>query len=399
MVKSQKGKRVLIIVENLPLPFDRRVWLEANTLKNAGYEVSIICPKMMEFTKSFEIINDIKIYRYSLFEAKSGLLHYAIEFIYCWIRTFILTIKIANTDGIDIIHACNPPDTFFAIGFIFKLFGKKFVFDEHDLCPEVYLSKKKYFTEDIPYKILLMLEKMTYKTADIVLSMNESYKRTAIERGGLKRDKVFIVRTGPDFDRLKEIPPIEDLKKGKKYLVTYLGTMGEQDGVDYLLRSIQYIVKHKKITTIHYALIGSGPHHKELKKMSKDMGISEHVEFTGRIADDELIKYLNTADCCVCPDPKNPLNDVSTMNKTMEYMALGKPLVAFDLIETHFSAQDAALYAEPNDVIEFAEKIIELLGDEKKRKKMGAFGKKRVKEVLAWEHTSKELLRAYKSLK
>lgn len=396
---KESAGRVIIIIQNLPAPFDRRVWLEANTLKNAGYDVTIICPKMMQFTKPYEVIDGIKIHRYRLFEAKRGHLSYAIEFGYCLIRTFMKVLRIAFTDGFDIIHACNPPDTFFLIAGLCKPFGKKFVFDEHDLCPEVYLSKSADFKKDVTYSILLMLEKLTYRTADVVLSMNESYKAAALERGKLEDDKVFIVRTGPDFDRLREVPAVESLKHGRKHLVVYLGTMGEQDGVDYLLQSAEYIVKEKGIADIHFALIGDGVFKERLVEMRDEMGLNDYVEFTGRISDEELVKYLNTADCCACPDPKNPLNDVSTMNKTMEYMALGKPVVAFDLKETRFSAQDAALYATPNDTVEFAECILELLDDEDKRRQMGEYGKARVKKELAWDHTSKELLKAYESLK
>lgn len=393
---KESAGRVIIIVENLPLPFDRRVWLEANTLKDNGYDVSIICPKMMEFIESYVEINGIKIYRYRLFEAESGLLSYAIEFGYCWLRTFLKVLRIGFTDGFDIIHACNPPDTFFAIGAIFKLFGKKFIFDEHDLCPEVYLSKSNKHKEDFAYKVLLLLEKLTYKTADAILSMNESYKETALERGGVDPNKVFVVRTGPDFKRLREVPPIEELKRGKKYMVAYLGTMGPQDGVDYLIKSVDYIVHKRNFTDIHFTLIGGGIFKDKLIQMCDEFGLNEYIEFTGRVNDDDLVKYLNTADCCVSPDPKNPLNDVSTMNKTMEYMALGKPLVAFDLKETRYSAKDAALYATPNDTDEYGDKIIELLTNEELRKKMGEFAKNRIKNELVWEHTSQELVKAYK---
>lgn len=392
-MKGYVGK-VLIIVENLPVPFDRRVWLEANTLTGEGYKVSVISPRGKDDAK-YEVLNGINLYRYRMPPPTKGFLSYLWEFTYCWLITFLLSVKILFREGFDVIHACNPPDTFFLLGAFYKLGGKKFVFDQHDLCPEVYQARFGSAKRKLLLKGLLFLEKLTYKTADLVIATNKSYKKIAAERGRVKEEDIFVVRTGPDFQRLKRLPPEPELKKGRKYMVCYLGVMGPQDGVDYLLRSIEFITRNHRRNDILFVLIGGGDSFKDLKKMSIELGVQEHILFTGRIPDEELVRYLSTADVCVGPDPKNELNDNSTMNKIMEYMAMAKPVVSFDLKETRFSAGDAALYARPNDTKDFANKILELLDDEKRKREMGEYGKKRIEEELAWSHTKKELIKAY----
>ncbi|MFB0525851.1 MAG: glycosyltransferase family 4 protein [bacterium] len=395
-MKGSAGK-ILIIVENLPVPFDRRVWLEANTLTGAGYKVSVISPRGKNDSK-YEVLNGISLYRYPMPPATKGFLSYLWEFTYCWLMTFFLSIKILFREGFDVIHACNPPDTFFLLGALYKMLGKKFVFDQHDLCPEVYQARFGSEKKSLLIKGLLFLEKLTYKTANLVIATNESYKKIAAERGKVKEEEIFVVRTGPDFQRLKLLKAEPELKRGRKYMVCYLGVMGPQDGVDYLLRSVEFITRTNGRGDILFVLVGGGDSFNDLKKMSVDLGVQQHVLFTGRIPDEELVRYLSTADVCVGPDPKNELNDKSTMNKIMEYMAMAKPVVSFDLKEARFSAQDAALYAKPNDTEDFANKILELLRDEKKRQQMGEYGKKRIEEKLSWSHTGKELIKAYEKV-
>lgn len=394
--KGYVGK-ILIIVENLPVPFDRRVWLEANTLTGEGYKVSVISPRGKDDSR-YEVLNGISLYRYPLPPPTKGFLSYLWEFTYCWFMTFLLSVKILFKEGFDVIHACNPPDTFFLLGAFYKLLGKKFVFDQHDLCPEVYQARFGPAKRSLLIKGLLLLEKLTYKTANLVIATNESYKKIAAERGRVKEEDIFVVRTGPDFQRLKRLKAEPELKKGRKYMVCYLGVMGPQDGVDYLLRSIESITTNHRRNDILFVLIGGGDSFNDLKKMSSELGVQEHILFTSRIPDEELVRYLSTADVCVGPDPKNELNDNSTMNKIMEYMAMAKPVVSFDLKETRFSAQDAALYAKPNDTEDFANKILELLKNEKKRQEMGEYGRKRIEEELAWSHTEKELIKAYEKV-
>ncbi len=392
-IRESAGK-ILIIVENLPVPFDRRVWLEANTLTEEGYKVSVISPRGKNDPK-YEVLNGISLYRYPMPPPTKGFLSYSWEFTYCWLMTFFLSIKILFKEGFDVIHACNPPDTFFLLGAFYKVLGKKFVFDQHDLCPEVYQARFGSAKRRLLIKGLLFLEKLTYRTANLVIATNESYKKIAVERGKVKREEIFVVRTGPDFQRLKRLKTEPELKRGRKYMVCYLGVMGPQDGVDYLLRSVEFITGTNGRDDILFVLVGGGDSFSDLKKMSIDLGVQKHVLFTGRIPDEELIRYLSTADVCVGPDPKNELNDKSTMNKIMEYMAMAKPVVSFDLKEARFSAQDAALYAKPNDTEDFANKILELLKDEKKRQQMGEYGRKRIEEELSWNHTKKELIKAY----
>ena len=397
MTKKQKTKRkVLIIVENLPSPFDRRVWQEANTLHDNGYEVSIICPTGKGFEKNHEVINDIHIYRHNLPLEAEGAVGYLYEYSAALFWEFVLAWKVLLSRGFDVIHACNPPDNIFIIGAFFKLLGKKFLFDHHDINPELY--EAKFGRRDFFYRVMLAWERWTFRFADISIATNESYKKIAIERGKMPEDKVFVVRSGPMLERLKTLPPVEALKKEKKYLVGYVGVMGNQEGIDYLLRSIEFIVKELGRTDIHFGLVGGGTSLEEMKNYADELGISEFVTFTGRVPDQALLEMLNTADICVNPDVANEMNDKSTMNKIMEYMALAKPIVQFDLTEGRFSAQKASLYAKKNDVIDFANKIVELLDDPKRRKEMGDFGKQRVENELEWKYEAPKLLKAYDTL-
>jgi glycosyltransferase involved in cell wall biosynthesis len=390
------GRRVLIIVENLPLPFDRRVWQEARTLHGHGYQVSIICPKGKGYEKSFEELDGVAIYRHSMpFEA-SGALGYALEYSWALAAEFLLSLKVLCTRGFDVIHGCNPPDMIFLIGGFYKIFGKKFLFDHHDINPELY--EAKFQRRDVFYKLMLALERWTFRTADVCVATNESYRKIAIERGGRQPSKVFVVRSGPDLRRLKVLPPQPELKQGRRYLVGYVGVMGRQEGIDGLLAAVQHIVHSMKRTDIHFGLVGGGTELDAMRKLAQELQVADYVTFTGRVPDAELLAMLNTADVCVNPDVANEMNDKSTMNKIMEYMALGKPIVQYDLTEGRVSAQQASLYARRNDPIDMARQIVELLDDEPRRKQMGEWGRERVKNSLAWEHEVPRLLAAYDTL-
>ncbi len=390
------GRRVLIIVENLPCPFDRRVWQEARTLAAAGYLVSIICPKGKGYEKSFEEIDGIAIYRHvQPFEA-SGALGYLAEYTWALLAEFALSLRVLMERGLDAIHACNPPDTLFLIGSFYKLFGKKFLFDHHDINPELY--EAKFQRRDLFYRLMVWLERRTFETADVCVATNESYRRIAIERGSRSPSKVFVVRSGPDLRRLRVLPATAALKNGRRYLVGYVGVMGRQEGIDGLLSSVQHIVQDMKRTDIQFGLVGGGTELAAMRKLAEQLGIADYVTFTGRVPDDELLAMLNTADVCVNPDVANDMNDKSTMNKIMEYMALGKPIVQFDLTEGRVSAQDASLYARRNDPVDMARKLVALLDDPELRQRMGAAGLERVKTVLAWEHEAPRLLAAYEEL-
>jgi glycosyltransferase involved in cell wall biosynthesis len=389
-------KKVLIIVENLPVPFDRRVWQEATTLRDAGYEISVICPKDKTFTQKYELLEGIHIYRYPLPREGRGAIGYALEYSAALFWQFVLSWKVFFSRGFDVIHACNPPDNIFLIGLVFKLFGRKFVFDHHDICPELYLAKfgKKNFL----YRIMLICERLTYGTADISIATNESYKQIAIQRGRIHPNRVFVVRSGPNLDRIAFMSPNQALKKGRRYLVGYVGVMGKQEGIDYLLRAVRYIVYGIGRQDVHFGLVGGGSELEQMKIYAEKLKVADYVTFTGRVPDKDMLEMLNTADVCVNPDVANEMNEKSTMNKIMEYMALGKPIVQFDLTEGRFSAQNASLYAKRNDEVDFATKIVELLDNSKLREDMGGFGRARVENELQWPHEVSKLLAAYNAL-
>jgi glycosyltransferase involved in cell wall biosynthesis len=394
MAFAGKPRRVLVIVENLPSPFDRRVWQESTTLRDAGYEVTIICPTGKGYESKYEVIDGIHIYRHDLPVEAEGALGYALEYSSALFWEFVLAWKVYFRRGFDVIHACNPPDLIFLVGGFFKLFlRKKFVFDHHDINPELY--EAKFGRRDFFYKLMVWCERLTFKTANVSIATNESYKKIAIERGGMKPGDVYVVRSGPKLDRLKIVSPVESLKKGRRHLVGYVGVMGKQEGIDYLLRAVEYMVNTLGRTDVHFGLVGGGTSLDELKAYAVELGVADYVTFTGRVPDAELLAMLNTADVCVNPDVANEMNDKSTMNKIMEYMALGKPIVQFDLTEGRFSAQDASLYAAHNDHEDMARKIVELLDDPERRQRMGEFGRRRVEQELEWQYEAPKLLAAY----
>lgn len=385
-------KHVLIIVENLPLPFDRRVWQEANTLAENGAKVSIICPKMKGYTKSYERINGIDIYRHPLPVEAKGFMGYIAEYFLAFFWEFILSWKIFFKKRFHVIQGCNPPDTIFFVALFFKIFGVKYVFDHHDISPELYIAK--YNKKGFFYKMLLLMERLTFITANFSIATNESYKEIAIRRGKMADGKVQVVRSGPKLDRLKLTSGNEKYKKGRSFLVGYVGVIGAQEGLDLLLDSVKQIIS--KRSDVQFAIVGGGTDLEQIKKMSAELELNDYVDFYGRVDDATLVDVLNTADVCVNPDRPTIMNDLSTMNKIMEYMALKKPIVQYDLKEGRFSAQNASLYAENTNTTDFAEKIIWLLDHPEQRKEMGEFGYNRVVNELSWEYESKKLINFYK---
>ncbi len=391
---------VLHLSQNLTLPFDRRVWMELNALKGAGYEVSAICPMGDGGTLPYEELNGIHIWRYPPPPEASGFASYAWEFLYCWLQTARLTITVLARRGFDVIHSANPPDTFWAIAAFFKLFGRKFVFDHHDLCPELYLSRfGDKGAGSFPHRALQWLERMQFATADMVISTNDSYRQVAMSRGGKRPDRVFVVRSGPSQKRFGVVRESEpSLKRGKPFLVAYLGVMAPQDGVDHLVRAAKVLVQDRKRGDVAFTFIGGGDSFADLKALTTSLGLDGVCEFTGRVPDADVERILATADVCVSPDPKNPLNDVSTMNKVLEYMACAKPVVCYDLREHRYSAGEGALYAEADVVEDLAAKIEQLLDDPALRERMGAYNRERFLTQMAWEHNAGELIRAYETL-
>lgn len=387
------GKRVLIIVENLPLPFDRRVWQEARTLAANGAQVSIICPTGKGYTARYEAIDGIEIHRHPLPNEADSALGYLVEYGAALWWEMRLAWKIWRGRGFDVIQACNPPDLIFIVALPFKLLGKRFIFDHHDINPELY--EAKFGRRGFFWRLMVLFEWLTFKTADVVICTNESYRAIAQRRGGKRLEDTFVVRSGPDLSKLERVPPNERWHNGRKHLVGYVGVMGAQEGIDLLIESIHYIVHDRHRTDIQFCLVGSGSHRDSLQQLALDQGVADFVTFAGRLTDTDLFSVLSSADVCVNPDRVNPMNDLSTMNKILEYMAFAKPIVQFDVKEGRYSAQDASLYAAKNDPHDFADKILELLDDPARCAEMGNTGRGRVEAELSWEKQIGPLLAAY----
>ncbi len=384
--------KALILVENLSVPFDRRVWQESTTLRDAGWEVHVICPQgTKRDTEAEAVVDGVHIHRYPLKAATGGPAGYLQEYGSALWHTLRLARKVGP---VDVVHACNPPDLLYLVAKVLKRQGARFVFDQHDLCPELYLSRFDR-GQDLLYRGVCALERATYRAADVVISTNESYKQVARIRGGKKPEDVFVVRSAPVVERFHEVPVEPELKKGKPFMLAYLGVMGPQDGVDYALRALAKLRDEVGRTDWHAVFVGSGDAFDDMVALSAKLGLANQVEFTGRIPDEDLVRYLSTADVCLSPDPLNPLNDVSTMNKVMEYMAMSKPIVSFELREARVSAGDAAVYAPANDESAFAKLVSQLLDDPEERVRMGKLGQARVAGALSWENSAKNLLAAY----
>jgi len=386
-------RKVLVIVENLPIPFDSRVWKELLALRQADYGVTVLCPKGKGYEKGYELLEGIHVYRHPMPKEGNTPRGYVWEYGCALFWEFLYSWWIYLRRDFHVIQGCNPPDDIFLVALPFKLFGVKYIFDHHDVNPELYLSK--YDRKDFFYKAQLFLEKLTFLVADVVMSTNWSYREVAISRGGLAPEDVFVVRNGPDLTTFVEVPAIPALKYGKKYLVGYVGVMSEQEGLDILLDVANHIRSLGR-TDVHFTCVGGGPGLPALRQMVKHKNLGEIVNFTGRVPDAELLEILSTADVCVNPDKPCQMNDLSTMIKIMEYMALGKPIVQFDLKEGKFSAQEASLYSGgENLVADFADKILWLLDHPEERQRMGEFGRNRVRTELAWEYSVGGLLAAY----
>lgn len=396
MASAGKQRGVLIVVENLPVPFDRRVWQEARTLQQSGYVVSVICPKGKGCEAGHEVLEDIHIYRYGLPIEADSALGYAIEYSLALFWQLVLAWRVFFARGFDVIHACNPPDDIFVVGLLFKFLGKKFLFDHHDLNPEMY--EAKFGKRGFFYRLMLWLERWTYAVADLSIATNESYREIAIKRCGMAPEKVFVVRSGPDLERLRLMPSDPEWKNGRQFLVGYVGVMGKQDGIDILLRVVSVMVLERQRRDTQFVLVGGGTELPAMRKLAESLEVSEFVTFTGRAPDEILLSALSSADVCVNPDPYTPHNDMSTMNKVVEYMALGKPIVQFDLMEGRVSAEDASLYAVRDDVRDFTDRIIHLLDHPEERARMGKYARERVVMKLQWKHEAPKLLAAYEAL-
>jgi glycosyltransferase involved in cell wall biosynthesis len=386
-------RKILIIVENLPVPFDTRVWKEACALRDCGYEVSVLCPRGKGYTQGRQELEGVHIYRHPMPKEGNTPFGYIWEYGWALFWEFWYAWWIFLTRGFHLIQGCNPPDNIFLVALPFKLFGVKYIFDHHDANPELYYSK--YERKDAFYRVQVRLEKLTYLCADVVMATNESYKALAIERGRFDPRDVFVVRNGPDLAKFKPVPERPELKYGKRFLIGYVGTMSIQEGLDILL-DVALDIRSRGRNDVHFTCVGGGPGLAGLRQMAKDKNLEGMFNFTGRVPDKELLEVLSTADVCVNPDRPCEMNDISTMIKIAEYMALSKPIVQFDLKEGRYTAGDASLYCGgPELAKEFADKILWLLEREDERKRMGEIGRRRVEEKLAWEYSVDNLIAAY----
>jgi len=389
--------RILIIVQNLPVPFDRRVWLECRALTAAGHQVTVVCPKGKD-DPAYEVVEAVELLKYRPYAPGGSKFSFVAEYLYSFTATAWLTLKARRSGRFDILQACNPPDIFWPIARVLRTVDHTtFVFDHHDLCPELYESRFPTGPR-LPYLGLRALERRTHRTADHIIATNESYRAIAIKRSGKSAADVTVVRTGPNPEFLRRGPARPELRRGRKFLAAYIGVMGPQDGVDIVIRAAHVIVHEQGRKDIAFTLIGSGDCFDELVRLRDELDLTEHVHFTGRAPDELVGQILSTADVGLSPDPKNPLNDVSTMNKTMEYMSFELPVVAFDLHETRVSAGDAAVYAEPNDVHDYARAIVALMDDEERRALLGKLGRERVEGQLAWSLQERAYLGVYERL-
>lgn len=390
-----RGPRVLIIVQNLPVEVDRRVWLECQALVTAGFGVTVICPRG-EDPRRRRVVDGVIVRAYRPAPETHGVASFVYEFAYCWVRTFLLALIASVREGFDVVQACNPPDTYFALAAVFKLAGKRFVFDQHDLCPEVYESR--FGRRGALHRALLLLERATYRVADRVLSTNESYREIAMARGLVPARKLTVVRSGPDPEAMRRGEPVSELRHGKRHLLVWIGIMGPQEGLEELLDAVRHIVVDFGRDDVHVALLGFGDSLEGLRVRVRELGLEQHVTFTGR-ADLAMIRaYLSTASLGLSSDPFSPLNDVSTMNKTLEYMAFELPVVAYRLHETEVSAGEAALYVEPGDVVGYARAVVALLDDEERRAEMGRIGRRRIEDALSWPHSAPAYVDVFRSL-
>jgi glycosyltransferase involved in cell wall biosynthesis len=398
--------RILIIVQNLPVPLDRRVWLECQALTAAGYQVSVICPKGPGDPR-YHVVDGVHLYKYAPPLAACGAVGYLFEFVYCWLRTALLSLRVLRRNGFDVIQACNPPDTYWLLARLYKPFGKKFVYDQHDLNPEVFRSRfgepKRTFAK-LQYRLLLWLERRTFLTADRVISTNESYRRIAVERGAVPIERTTVVRSGPCTARMRPIDGVPDLREGRSYLLVYLGIMNPQDGVDLVVRVMDVLVNVWQRDDVHAALLGFGDSFDELVELTHQLGLEDHITFTGRVGPSEIARYLSSAHIGLSPDPLSPLNDVSTMNKTMEYMSFALPVVSFDLVETRVSGSDAVHYLPATDVVDdrviedYAGAVVKLLDDPRRRADMALSGRRRAEAVLDWAPQRRAYLSVFDDL-
>ncbi len=396
--ENSKHRKVLILLENNSFPEDRRVFNQVAALQDAGYSVSVICPRgdVPELKALRETVGGVKVYRYPMWGQGGGKFGYILEYLGALLFTSIWATILWITDDFEIIHSANPPDIFFLIARPFKLLGKKYIYDEHDLCPELYDSK--FQRKGFVYRTLLALQKQSYRAADLVISTNESYRQIAKKRGNVPDERQAIVRNGVDINVWHRRSPRPELKRGFRYLAVYLGVMGTQDGVDGVVFAADYVVHKLGRRDVLFVLVGKGECWNALQELSRSLNLEDFVHFAGRISDDLLLDYLSTADACLAPDPPDEMNQLSTMTKIMEYMACGNPIVSFDLLETRRSAGEAAVYVQGSDPRMLGAALVDLLDNPALRKRMAQTGVDRSINLVGLDRSRKALIEAYSRL-
>jgi glycosyltransferase involved in cell wall biosynthesis len=403
MTGTDSGKSALIVVENQPYVTDTRVKAEAASLREAGWRVHVICPRLSQEGRrerspvyQDRTLDGIDIHSYRMDFAARGLVGYLREYLVSLLRIARLSLRVFRRDRFSVIHLCNPPDFLFIVGAFYKLLGRGVVFDHHDLFPEMILSRYQGPVQRSLYLFSRALEFLTFQTADAVLSTNHSYRDIAVRRGRVDEGDVFVVRNGPRAGEIVPGRPVPELKKGFSYMACYAGIMGPEDGVLELIQVIRHIVRQLKRTDILFCLLGDGAARNEAAECARTWGIQEYVDMPGMIVDRPLFcKYLSTADIMLAPEMSNPLNDKSTFIKIAEYMAMAKPIAAYDLRETRFTAGDAAVVVPSGDMEAYAAAIVALLDDPGRRAQMGDIGIERIRTRFQWEHQKGILLEAY----
>lgn len=386
--------RVLIVVQNLPVSIDRRVWSECRALRDAGFQVSVICPAATTDEAPYRVVEEVHVHSYPPPLPSSGLRSYVREFVVCWLRTAAASVRVARGEGFDVMQACNPPDTYWLLGLLWKtLAGKRFVFDQHDLCPEIY--EARFGRRGLLYRALLLLERATYAVADHVICTNPSYQEVAITRGGVPVERTTVVMSAPDPRALSRGEVTPALRHGKRHLVAYVGIMGPQDGVEAVVDAVDHYVHRLGRTETHFVLLGFGDCLDELQKRSRRLSLDEWVTFTGLVDSEELGRWLSTASLGMTPDPTNEFNHRSTMNKTLEYMSYGVPVVATDLRETRRCAQDAGRYVVDGSAEGFALAVAELLDDPHRRSEMSRIGRLRIERLLDWQTQARHYISVF----
>jgi glycosyltransferase involved in cell wall biosynthesis len=399
---DRRPRRVLILVENLPLPLDRRVWLEATTLTQAGYEVSVICPTGRGWDAPFEVIEGVHIWRYpEPPEAHAGALAYAREWGLALWHMARLSRRVRRERGFDVIQGCNPPDLLWLIALLWRPFGVRYLFDHHDVCPELF--EAKFGRRGLLHRIMRLFERLSFAVASVSMATNDSFARIAVIRGKMPPKDVFVVRSAPKVDSFLPGPGKMEWRKGAATVMGYVGVIGQQEGMDLLVAAAAHLIRalgtaDPRLADVHFLIVGFGPHLETVKADVAAHGLDHHFTFTGPLYGADLLDALNAIDIGVAPDPKNAMNDISTMNKIMEYMTLEKPVVLFDLAEGRASAGEAAVYAKANDPQDFAAKLAELIADPGRRETMGRTGRARVLERLSWAHSAPVLIAAYDRL-